>query len=124
MAVGAVQIGCEVVARTLVEQLDAARAEYLAVRLAGFQRPRWAMSSDPGLQLLFHAATGVRVEDFAHWDDYRRHVKLRNKIVHEGSVARREQAEASLTAAEAFILHIRRAADPHVPPEFRSKPHF
>ena len=122
MAVVAAHIACEVVARTLAEQLDTARADHLPVRLGAFHWPRWSMSSDPGLQFLFHAATGVRVEDFDQWDAYRKHVKLRNKIVHQGSVATRDQAEASLTAADAFIVHIRRAADPHVPPEFRSEP--
>lgn len=122
MAVVAAHIGCEVVARTLIEQLDVARAERLPVRLRAFGRPRWSVSSDPGLQFLFHAATGVRVEDFALWDDYRLHVKRRNKIVHEGAVVTLDEAQASIAAADAFIEHLQQTSNPHVPAAFRSRP--
>ena len=108
LAIVAAQTACEVVARSAVDRLhEGPRQDRFAISPRRFRR--WSLR-DPAGQLLFHAATGMRIQrDFLKWGDYNAHVERRNNVVHQGAQVTRDDAKSSLDAMWAFIEFVRAA---------------
>jgi hypothetical protein len=62
---------------------------------------------DKKLRRLYTTLTDdFEITQQSFWPDLCEHVKVRNKIVHDGIEATREQAEASYAAVDALMNHV------------------
>lgn len=95
----------------------------LALKLVGTRpgAPLWARRLAKGKYGALHEPTGLAViellvgEDLGTapaWADFTAHIDLRNKIVHRGATATREEAARSIKAVQAIWLQITVAAFP------------
>jgi hypothetical protein len=90
LCVVAAQTVCEVIARTVVEEIAAGpRRLDFAVSPTGVKG--WSLMQD-ATRLLFFAATGQRPWGEAWWGAYSAHVTRRNNVAHKGAKVTREEA--------------------------------
>lgn len=58
------------------------------------------------VRTIFNALTETRVEDQPFWSGFERSSRLRNKIVHQGKQATKEDAQTAIEAADGLIAYV------------------
>jgi hypothetical protein len=66
--------------------------------------------NDDATRDLWNRVSGAAIEQQSFWQEYKDHLKWRDRIVHRGETATEAKAVASLTAAEALIDYVERAS--------------
>ena len=56
---------------------------------------------------LYNALTGTNIEKESFWQQFKTASKLRNAIIHKGSQANKDEAEAALQAAKDLIAYLK-----------------
>lgn len=64
--------------------------------------------NDDSTRDLWDRVTGTHISGEDFWEDYKRHVKRRHLIVHEGARASQEDAQASVAAAADLFTYVER----------------
>ncbi len=87
---------------------------------AGDSGPDWAdvllETRGPGnlnnkqTQALIKALLGIDVKQMPEWEAYKRHIVLRNAIVHEGQDAEEEEVRSSVTTVRTICIRLANAA--------------
>jgi hypothetical protein len=100
-------MACEVAAeRTMTEAFGTKSIAHLEEPILAFING--FNLATPRIRELYSALTGDQIQQQPFWQGYKDSSKLRNGIMHSGTIAVRLEAEASVAAATALIDHLKK----------------
>jgi hypothetical protein len=107
IAVVVAHMACEVAAeRTMAEAFGTKSIEHLEAPILAFING--FNLATQRIRELYSALTGDQIQQQKFWQGFTDSSKLRNSIMHNGKIAVRQEAEASLAAATALIGHLKK----------------
>jgi hypothetical protein len=100
------QTGVELFTEQTFDQLCHKRQiEYLQPQLERLLFNNYNLGHDKVVSL-YEALSEDKLRQAPFWTDFKRHVELRNDIVHQGREATQDESQASIRAVEQLIDHI------------------
>ena len=99
----ACEIACELAFTAVIAQKEVSGLQTTVDVLL----PNYNLGSDnPRVRKAYVALSGDRITSQPYWDDFKAHVRRRNRIVHGGARATPEEAEKSVTVASSLVAHL------------------
>lgn len=115
LAVVVAQTACEVLIREVLPTLVQPHLTDNVFTWA-LERIRQYTLNDRQTQDLWSRVAGSAIQDQDFWAPYKRHLDLRNRIVHRGATANALEASESLATAEALIDYVEQTTGTAPPP--------
>ena len=107
IAIVVAHMACEVAAeRSMAEAFQGKALAYLEDPILAFVNG--FNLATPRIQELYSALTGNEIQNDPFWQAFKTSAMLRNRIVHNGKIVARSDGEASLTAAIALVMHLKK----------------
>jgi hypothetical protein len=107
IAIVVAHMACEVAAeRSMAEAFQAKSLTHLEEPILAFVNG--FNLATPRIRELYSALTGDEIQKQPFWQAFKTSATLRNNIVHNGKIAARSDAESSITAATAFVVHLKK----------------
>jgi hypothetical protein len=106
IAVVVAHMACEIgVERALLRAFKAKGIDFLEQAIEDLL-PSYNLANER-VRNLYNAATGDQIEKTSFWQHFKESATRRNKAVHEGKIATKAEAEASLNAASCLVAYLK-----------------
>ncbi len=103
------QQACEIASETAVARALAVKRHQTPKEIENSRPSGYNLADDPTREL-YTALTGDEIQEQPFWQDFKKFVALRNRIVHSNKIASRAEAEMALKAATSIVNHLLKVA--------------